>query len=267
MNTNGIIASTIAFFVLAIPVIANITSIIDNVSKFVSFIRSKISKRTQSYRNESKSVSNNMPKGDYFVGRSDQKKRIIESISEFPITAIVGQAGIGKTALALNIVHSIMNKDTLIKGKKDIPRFNAFVWVSAKDDELNAEKILDTIARVLDYPYITQKSYDDKFGESIKLLSNSSILLVIDNFETITDKRLEAFFHNLPQHNRILITTRYKLNMDAQYNLIDIESLGETDGYSLLEHELTRLNIRFEKAEARSYIAVYMMLLVDRLLQ
>jgi len=63
------------------------------------------------------------------------------------------------------------------------------VWVSDKDrpGTTNLSVVLDEIARTLDYPGFTQFSHDEKRYEVEQLLRRQRILLVVDNFETITD--------------------------------------------------------------------------------
>src|SRR4051812_27175709 len=96
---------------------------------------------------------------------------------------IVVLGGNGKTSLAREI------SDACLKGAGDAPQFDAAVWVSDKDHpgKINLSLVLDEIARTLDYPGIPQLDQAEKRREVEHLLKRHRVLLVIDNFETITD--------------------------------------------------------------------------------
>ncbi|KPV52312.1 hypothetical protein SE17_16270 [Kouleothrix aurantiaca] len=117
---------------------------------------------------------------------------------------IVGLGGNGKTSLAREVAAHCLQEETTT------PRFDAAVWVSDKDrpGTTNLSVVLDEIARTLDYPGFTQFAYDEKRYEVEQLLKKQRVLLVIDNFETITDGALLTWLLRLPEPSKALITSR-----------------------------------------------------------
>ena len=71
--------------------------------------------------------------------------------------------------------------------------FDGVVWTSARDQadfDLSLDQVLDTMVHVLDYPYLTQLQSEEKVKAVDKLLRRQRILVIVDNFETITDMAL-----------------------------------------------------------------------------
>lgn len=77
--------------------------------------------------------------------------------------------------------------------KSTVPEFSGFIWTTAKDRELKLNDILDAIARTLDWPGIAQQSVDKKTESVRRLLQTKRYLLIVDNFETITDESIRNF--------------------------------------------------------------------------
>jgi hypothetical protein len=117
---------------------------------------------------------------------------------------IVGLGGNRKTSLAREVA------DACLKGLEGAPVFDAAVWVSGKDHPgtTNLGVVLDEIARTLDYPGFTEFEHDEKRREVEQLLRRQKVLLVVDNFETITDRALLTWLLNLPEPSKALITSR-----------------------------------------------------------
>ncbi|MEK7726835.1 MAG: hypothetical protein AAB354_00410, partial [candidate division KSB1 bacterium] len=103
-----------------------------------------------------------------------------------------GQGGVGGATLT---------HDTL-------QTFAAFIWTSAKDHELTLNDVLDTIAFTLDYSHLAQLPLEEKRHQVTKRLQEKSCLLVVDNFETITDQGLYDFLQALPEPSKCLVTSR-----------------------------------------------------------
>jgi hypothetical protein len=151
------------------------------------------------------------PRFGEFIGRENEAARVLEWIrnSRWPLAAIEGMGGIGKTSLAIEVAHRCLPGEQL---KIENP-FEAVVWASARDQadfDLSLEQVLDVIAQVLDYPYLTQLNPEAKAGAVDKLLRSRRTLVIVDNFETITDLALVKFLEQTPEPSQALITTRYK---------------------------------------------------------
>ncbi len=151
------------------------------------------------------------PRYGEFIGREAEVKRVLEWIqnSRWPLAAIEGMGGIGKTSLAIEVAHQSLPGEQLAVAEP----FEAVVWTSARDQadfDLQLDQVLDTITYVLDYPYLTQLEVDEKVKAVDKLLRNHRTLVVVDNFETITDLALVKFLERTPEPSLALITSRYK---------------------------------------------------------
>ena len=151
------------------------------------------------------------PRYGQFIGREAEVARILEwaENSRWPLAAVEGMGGIGKTSLAIEVAHRCLPGEQLAIAAP----FEAVVWISARDQpdfDLLLEQVLDAIAHVLDYGYLMQLPVDQKTKAVDKLLRSSRTLIVVDNFETITDLSLVKFLEKTPEPSLALITSRYK---------------------------------------------------------
>lgn len=156
-------------------------------------------------------VNDNLPSHGEFLGREKDIEQVLEGLqSRWPLISIEGMAGIGKTTLA------IVTARKCLSGTQSVldPPFKYVVWVSARDhleQKLWLNDVLDTIARILGYPAITQLptgQIEQKKANVHQLLRSACTLLIIDNFETIEDPALEIWIQNVPGPSKILITSR-----------------------------------------------------------
>src|SRR5436853_78089 len=112
------------------------------------------------------------------------------------------------------------------------PRFDEVVWVSDKDrpGTTNLSIVLDEIARTLDYPGFTQFAHDEKLYEVGQLLKRQRVLVVVDNFETITDGALLAWLLRLPEPSKVLVTSReYSRAFRNSTVVVDLHGMREAE--------------------------------------
>lgn len=152
-------------------------------------------------------IYENLPAPTYsqFVMRQVAFSEVIDGLQQrSAVVLIVGLGGNGKTSLAHEVAARCLQEDS------EIPRFDAVVWVSDKDHPgtTNLSIVLDEIARTLDYPGFTQFAHDEKLYEVGQLLKRQRVLVVVDNFETITDGALLAWLLRLPEPSKAMITSR-----------------------------------------------------------
>lgn len=165
-------------------------------------------------------LPNNVPIPDYeyeggFVGREEYVKKLTSELlgERHSVITISGAGGVGKTALALKIIQTL-----LISGKHN---FDGIVWLSAKENMLsylgiedieptvkNYEQLLDTILSVMGF-----ESYDELIEQKEQDIETlfelfGCILIVIDNLETITDERIFNFILDAHPKTKCLITSR-----------------------------------------------------------
>ncbi|MFQ5988089.1 MAG: NB-ARC domain-containing protein, partial [Dehalococcoidia bacterium] len=202
-------------------------------------------------------IPHNLPQPGEFIGREREKAEVREALSSrWPLICIDGIGGIGKTALALEVANRCLRA---CKGEipaDGIPTFDAFVWTTAKDRELALSDILDTIARTLDYPYIAQLPPEEKPSEAAKLLRAQKCLLIVDNFETITDDAVRDFLLNLPEPSKALITSReQKLH---QARAISLRGMEKGEALALIRSEGKCLGLpAVEKGDKKVLLRLY----------
>jgi hypothetical protein len=165
-----------------------------------------------------------------------------------PVVTLVGRGGIGKTSLALEVLHAIAESE----------RFFAEVWFSARDIELLPEgpKLVrphvlspDDMAReyvsLLQPPERNEKSFKslDFFSRALGAADDGATLFVFDNFETVRSP-LELYrwldtYIRLP--NKVLITTRSR-DFKGDY-WVEVGGMTEDEFESLVQSTAADLGI------------------------
>ncbi|MBD3674426.1 MAG: tetratricopeptide repeat protein [Planctomycetaceae bacterium] len=188
-------------------------------------------------KSEINEIQNNLPLPDFdetgFLGRKDDIATLKKTIrGAYPVVTIVGEGGIGKTSLALKVAYEIA--DDISSG------YDAIVWVSCKTSKLTTsgtEEISNSITDTLSLIRTASQSlYDDGTEDYIAVLHDYmkefSILLIIDNLETVLDKQLDEFLGNIPAGSKILITSRIGV---GQYEYrVPLQQMSNQDALSLM---------------------------------
>lgn len=203
------------------------------------------------WKNQRRSIYNNLPLPEFddigFIGR-DKDRHAINSLlaSNTKVISIVGEGGIGKTALAQRCLYDILDlcEDT----HKDTPMFDIILWVSLKTNRLTVagvDQIKDAITSgaglFQDIAGALGSGDSSTIDAALKdihdYMGEFRILLCIDNLETISGGEIRDFLANIPQGSKILITTRvglgeieyrYKLDkMDDKPSITLIRSLSK----------------------------------------
>lgn len=203
-------------------------------------------------------IPHNLPRRATFVGREREKDRIHKALllSDAYAVSIDGIGGIGKSALALEVAHDCLEAARGNITTDSTAQFKGFIWATAKDKQLSLDSLLDKIARALEYPGIAQQSLPDKKQSVKKLLRTAPHLLIVDNFETITDKDAIDFVRALPSPSKVLITTRQQ-NLHWT-NAISLKGLSQAEGLTLIRLEGERIGIQaFEDVEDATLIRLY----------
>jgi tetratricopeptide (TPR) repeat protein len=182
---------------------------------------------------------NNLPARPNLVGRQHEENQVLEGLaSTDPIILIDGIGGIGKTALALNVAHRCLAASSNSQSEQSVGRFTNFVWTSAKDREIRLEEILDTIARTLGVPELTQRPIDERVELIRHLLADEPCLLILDNFEVVNDDRIRTFLETFPARSKALITSRTRELDEARP--LSISGLGSEAAVALIRREAQR---------------------------
>jgi hypothetical protein len=188
-------------------------------------------------------VYHNLPAPTYsqFVKRQQAYGEVVDGLRQRSAAVlIISLGGMGKTSLAREVAADCLKDNSLA------PRFDAVCWVSDKDrpGSTTLSVLLDEIARTMDYPGFTQYAPEEKRREVEHLLRRHAILLVLDNFETVTDRALLAWLLRLPEPSKALITTReYRPEFRRGGWPVELGGLSEPEAQELIAQRLRVLKI------------------------
>ncbi len=185
---------------------------------------------------------------DRTVLQQDLQDRLLDD--RHPIITLVGRGGIGKTALALSVLHKVERME----------RFGAILWLSARDIDLLPEgpKLVSAqvlslkdmakeFARLMGTPDAKAKGFDiiAYFGKVLtESPIGSPILFAFDNFETVrAPSDLYAFIDtNIRLPNKILITTRSR-DFKADFP-VEVTGMTEEESDQLIDVVARSLGIQ-----------------------
>ena len=175
-------------------------------------------------------VLHNLPAPSYarFVMREQPYAEVVEALQQrSAVVVIASLGGMGKTCLARELAARCLEQDAAV------PHFDAAVWVSdaERPGYTTLTAVLDEIAHTLGYDGITGYGQDEKRREVEQLLRQRRILLIVDNFETITDMELLRWLLKLPEPSKALITTR-EYRREYRHGTWPVELRGMTGAES-----------------------------------
>ena len=191
------------------------------------------------------------PRRDGYIARTQLEAELSKVLTDErnPVVTLQGRGGVGKTSLALEVLHQLASEAELY----------AIVWFSARDIDLLPEGPRVVRAEVLSTEDVARGFVGlMRPGESTNLaeaqtyftdcLSGAAddgpFLFVFDNFETIREQsELYAYVNNairLP--NKVLITTRNR-DFKADHP-IEVRGMSRQEYHVLVEQVSTRLGIR-----------------------
>ena len=144
-------------------------------------------------------------------------EKVLEN-DRHPVVTLVGRGGIGKTSLALQVLHHLAGSD------KD--RFFGMLWLSARDIDLlpagaklvkpsvlSVKDIIREIVALMQPTGASDSQFDkEKYVAELLRSQQDALLVVFDNFETV-QQPLDVFAwldQNIRSPNKILITTRHR---------------------------------------------------------
>lgn len=182
-------------------------------------------------------IRHNLPIPDFdetgFYGRKEQLDRLVKlCLGPYPVITIVGEGGIGKTAIALKTAYEILNLEK--------QPFDAIIWASSKTTQLTPQEIINIEGAIRDslgmFQYMSSQlggtNESSPLEEVLDYLRQFKILLIIDNLETILDERIRTFLEQLPSGSKILITSR--IGLGAFEFPLKLEQMDEDDSTRLI---------------------------------
>jgi len=161
-------------------------------------------------------VDNNLPPSEFadtgFIGRQRDRTNLLRLLmGPHPLITVTGEGGVGKTALAMRCLYDLVERRDL---------YDAIVWMSLKTNQLTVGGVrqivgamsteVDILASVAQRFGATVSDLDvaDLFSAVLEVLDNFTVLLVIDNLETIDRAALRPLFMEIPRRSKILVTSR-----------------------------------------------------------
>jgi tetratricopeptide (TPR) repeat protein len=174
-----------------------------------------------------------------FVPRDEPCAEIERTLNDkrVSIASLIGIGGVGKTTLAT----------WATKRAYDRRQFKYIVSLTAKDRELTKsgivalspgltsfESLLDAILEVFDFPELRAHDLALKESEVRTLLESESVLLFVDNLETVDDTRIIGFLDNLPEGVKAITTSR-RTSVRVSVRPIEIGPLTEDEAIRFIE--------------------------------
>jgi len=185
-------------------------------------------------------VSHNLPVPDFdetgFIGRKQDVEILTKLILSTKVVSVLGDGGIGKTALALKVAYDIVDMNT------DCP-FELIIWTSAKTTMLTSKGIEDIFTSITDYSGLISEISDSmgtesRLNEVLEYLDYFKTLLIIDNLETIQSQEVRDFIREAQTKCNILITSRIGLG-ELEYPR-KLKGLSESESTNLIR-EIARI--------------------------
>jgi cold shock CspA family protein/tetratricopeptide (TPR) repeat protein len=182
-------------------------------------------------------VLHNLPTPDFdetgLIGRGAlvaRVSRLLTSNRE-PVITLVGPGGVGKTALALQVLSDLTIAEN--------PPYDAILWASLKTESLTGEgiqRLRGATADVFDLPSLLvepiEKGAQPTISELAGVMEGTRTLVAIDNLETVDADQVLELYDGLPADTRFLFTSRRGLGQLERR--VVIGELDENDAAHLL---------------------------------
>ncbi|MCH7313697.1 tetratricopeptide repeat protein [Acinetobacter sp. ANC 3882] len=195
-------------------------------------------------------IPNNLPEQfDHgltgLIGRSKELNELKKYISNPRINtvALVAPGGAGKTALALDLLNSIVSTPSFSK------TLDCVVFITMKTEKLTSNGVISlnsiqTIEELKNNILVSLNNiYDENFKtfeEVISSKENEKVLLCIDNLETLLREHPESFDelnYQLPQSWQVFVTSRISV---SNATILSLDALKESSAIHLARTYLSK---------------------------
>lgn len=187
-----------------------------------------------------------------YIHRENLESELISVLKDkdrFPVITLKGRGGIGKTSLAINVIHDFYNSHP--------DRFSLIIWFSARDVDLfpngpkqvqsgviTQEDISKEYCKLV-YPDVTVKNPLQQFSNDLSSNKLGPTLFILDNFETISNPTevFEWINTYVRNPNKVLITSRINRNFKADYP-IEVHGMTEEQSRELIDRFANKYHIQ-----------------------
>lgn len=179
-------------------------------------------------------IHQNLPLPEFdetgFLGRRKDRRDLHKLLrSHYPVVTVVGEGGVGKTALALRCLYDILEEED--------PPYDAIVWTTLKVTALTAGGVIQlnndvattlgllrSAADTLGTPSVRELSTSALIDEITEYMAEYRILFAVDNLETVATGELRELLLKIPPRSKLLITSRVGIGeLEARYALSSLD--------------------------------------------
>lgn len=191
-----------------------------------------------------------------FFGRREELKKLKRLIKgSYPVVSVLGNGGIGKTALAVEAAYELLDDPDR--------QFEAIVWVTAKSSVMTGTEVVAITDAIKDSlglfsqaaTFLGGSSENEPISELRSYLESFKVLLILDNLETVLDPVLREFLADIPLGSKVIVTSRISLGMLD--NPISLSSLSPDDAVNLLYALCRARGVDYLRGVKRSTVEEY----------
>lgn len=186
---------------------------------------------------ETAKTTTNLPIPDFdetgFLGRQNEVASLTRALKgPYPVISVLGEGGVGKTALALQAAYEILDDP-----EQD---YDSIVWTSSKMTRLTLNEVQRIEGAIEDSLGIFRsiskelggENDNDHIKEILDYMNSFKILLILDNLETVLDENIRRFLYGLTGSSKVLITSRVGIG-ELNYTF-PLRGMGQDEARQLI---------------------------------
>jgi tetratricopeptide (TPR) repeat protein len=215
---------------------------------------------------ELRTIPNRLPRMEHthLIGRQEESKQLQKLLSPnfaAHLTTVDGIGGVGKTALVLDVAHQCWQASTGEVVSPHVPTFDAIIFVTAKQQFLTPQgilqqnledrtlrKIFQEVTKTLERQDIPATPLSEQAELVREILGRQHTLLIVDNLETMDDKQqIITFLFQLPPSVKVVVTTRER----TMFAPIRLEQLAEEAALELIKQQAEEKQVDLKAGDAQ----------------